>query len=144
MQNQSYLFPCPFLTNHYSQNRISQIDSGEVTQSVADINDVRFSFIIDNTQFPTPKGAYSYSSINLDITTRLNILVSSSYEILGRRMIYINGTIFVIFLIIIITIVVRTDQITKKMDSSKNNSMREERTFIEVDDGDSSGNEEEE
>lgn len=59
-------------------------------------------------------------------------------------MIFINGTIFLIFLVITVTIVVRTDRITKKMDSSKNNSMREERTFIEVDEDDSLASEEEE
>lgn len=59
-------------------------------------------------------------------------------------MIFINGTIFLIFLVITVTIVVRTDRITKKMDSSKNNSMREERTFIEVDEDGSLASEEEE
>lgn len=59
-------------------------------------------------------------------------------------MIFINGTIFLIFLVITVTIVVRTDRITKKMDNSKNNSMREERTFIEVDEDDSLASEEEE
>lgn len=62
-------------------------------------------------------------------------------------MIFINGTIFLIFLVITVTIVVRTDHINKKMDSSKNNSMREDRTFIEEEeeeDDDSLASDEEE
>ncbi len=79
VHNDSFLFPCPFLTNHYSKNRISQTDSNTITQQIDVISDVKFSFIVDNTLFPYPQGAYSYSPINIDLTTLLHINVSPSY-----------------------------------------------------------------
>jgi ascorbate-specific PTS system EIIC-type component UlaA len=58
----------------------------------------------------------------VDISTALNINVSSSYEILGKRLIFINATMLAIFLVIIIVIVCKTKKITKKMNISKSDS----------------------
>lgn len=115
IQNQSFLFPCPFLTNPYSKNRISETDSNTITQQIDVISDVKFSFIVDNTLFPYPDGAYSYSNINIDMTTLLDITVSPSYQILGTRLIFINATIFIIFLVIITVIICKTRTILQKM-----------------------------
>jgi hypothetical protein len=132
VQNESYLFPCPFLRNHYSKNRVSEVQSLPITQEIDNINDVKFSFVIDNTLFPSPEGAYSYSGINVDVVTTLDITVSSSYQILGKRLIFINATMMLISLVIIVTIIYKTQTISRKMDISKRDSNRDNRSpFID-------------
>jgi large-conductance mechanosensitive channel len=79
ISNASFLFPCSFLTNHFSKNRVRSVVSKMINQSIEDIKQINLSFVIDNTLFPYPNGAYSYSNINVDIETIININVSSSY-----------------------------------------------------------------
>lgn len=119
VNNNSFVFSCPFTTNRYSQLRTFMVNTSQITQSIDDIYDISFAFIIDNTLFPYPDGAFSYSPINIDVITSLTIDVSSTYAILGQRLIFINVTVFIIFLVIIITLIVKTNQINNKMNSTK-------------------------
>jgi hypothetical protein len=80
---------------------------------------VFFATVIDNTLFPYPNGAYSYSGINIDIITTLSVTVSTSYEELGKRLVFINTTVFLIFIVIIAVIIFKANKIAKRMKSFK-------------------------
>jgi hypothetical protein len=101
--------------------RQNYILSQELNEEIDNINDIVFSFIVDNTLFPYPDGAYAYSPINIDVSIYLDIMVSPSYETLGKRLIFINVTIFVIYAVIIIVLICKTRNINKKMNVSQSN-----------------------
>jgi len=98
------MFPCPFVSSKYSKTRTNSIQSYQNTQLYSDINNLYFSYVIDNTLFPFPKGAYSYSSISLNVITRIEITISNIYEQIGIKLMFINVTIAVIFILIMIVI----------------------------------------
>lgn len=139
VNNASFLFPCSFLTNHFTKNRVSNVLSKMINQSIEDIKQINLSFVIDNTLFPYPNGAYSYSDINVDIETIININVSSSYETLGVRLIFINSTVFIIFAVIITAIIYKTSKLTKKMNISKKQSANQENNIAMLEDIDEYG-----
>lgn len=61
VQNQSYLFPCSFLSNHFTKSKVFEVNTASVQEQMEDINDVQFSFVVDNTPFPSPYGAFPSS-----------------------------------------------------------------------------------
>lgn len=80
VNNQSYMFPCPFIANKYSKIRINAIENNQNTKIFSDINSLSFAYILDNTLFPFPEGAYSYSPISINILTSIEIIISNIYE----------------------------------------------------------------
>ena len=56
-----------------------------------------YFFVVDNTEFPFPEGAFSYSHISIGLTTYINFDLDSAYETMGVRLIYINVTILLIY-----------------------------------------------
>lgn len=83
VNNQSYLYPCPFIDNRYSVMRAIHIESQKVSQSIDELKDLSFTFIVDNTPYPYPSGAYSYSNININVELQIMIEISQNYQILG-------------------------------------------------------------
>lgn len=82
VKNQSYLFPCPFINSKNSQLRTTSFKTQQTNQSIEEIQDLSFYFIIDNTLFPYPIGAYSYNPINIDISILVNMELNSDYQTL--------------------------------------------------------------
>ena len=64
--------------------RTTQVQGNRINQSVDQIKNMQFSFIVDNTLYPYPSGAYSYSPITIDVALQVSISISPNYEILGN------------------------------------------------------------
>jgi len=64
--------------------RAIAVQSQKVNQTVDELKDLSFAFIVDNTPYPYPSGAYSYSPININVELQVSIYISPSYQILGK------------------------------------------------------------
>lgn len=83
VNNKSYLYPCAFLNSKNTLKRSGYVQSERYNQSIEEINNMNFSFIIDNTLFPYPSGAYGFDPLKINIDLDIDITVSPSYQNLG-------------------------------------------------------------
>ena len=67
------------MNNKESQLRTNQIEGMRINQTIEQISNVQYTFIVDNTPYPYPTGAYSFSAIPIDVTLQVAISISSNY-----------------------------------------------------------------
>jgi hypothetical protein len=111
------LYPCSFIFNNNSRIRVSDVGKLDQVQDIpiSIINDMHYNFLVDNTPFPYPEGAYPYSSLSISLCNQISLTLSDSYYTLGVRLIYLNVTILAIYVIIIAILVLRNRSLSRKM-----------------------------
>jgi hypothetical protein len=60
-----------------------------------------FAYLVDNTPFPYPQGSYPWSALNLSSSVKIDIEVADNYKIISYRLIYINVTILLLYIVFI-------------------------------------------
>ena len=78
-----------------------------------------YRYVIDNTPFPFPEGAFSYSNITISLTNYIQFTLNDTYETMGVRLIYINVTILLIYGFTLTVLVCKNARTEKKMQSSE-------------------------
>lgn len=70
---------------------------------------------MDNTPYPFPIGAYPYSDIYILTATSLTVLFNDQYKNAGIKLIFINVTLILVYLVVIGVLVYRTRKIQEEM-----------------------------
>ena len=82
-------------------------------QLIRGLNQIHEHFIVDNTQYPFPNGAFPYSDIWVSSSTSLTITFDESTKNAGIRLIFITVTILLLYAFVIGVLVYRTKKIEK-------------------------------
>lgn len=84
-------------------------------QLIRGFNQIHENFIVDNSPYPFPNGAYPYSSLLLSSSTSLTITFDESTKNAGIRLLFITATLLVGYAVVIGVLVYRTKKIEKEM-----------------------------
>lgn len=82
-------------------------------QLIRGLTEIHEHFIVDNTPYPFPMGAYPYSNLWVTSSTNLVVEFNDSYSSIGIRLIFITVTMILIYMFVIGILVYRTRKILK-------------------------------
>ena len=79
------------------------------------MSEVHNHFIVDNTPYPFPNGAYPYSDLLITSSVSLSVEFQDKFKEPGIRLIFITVTMIIIYSVVIGVLVYRTKKIQKEM-----------------------------
>lgn len=82
------------------------------------LSSANFTYLVDNTAFPYPQGSYPWSALNLSSSVEIDIEVKDSYKVISYRLIYINVTILLLYIVFIGKIIFDERRLNRKLNKS--------------------------
>lgn len=75
------------------------------------LNQLHEYYVVDNTPYPYPIGAYPYQNLSVTMAVSLSLAFDSKYKVQGIRLIFLNLTLLLIYAVVIGVIMYRTRKI---------------------------------